>query len=126
MKHPFEWKKEKQKEFHRTCIISALSKLCVLNGSKISTIERRDCEIFYLNSCQEAINFHNVKQSELVGYDRLVKEYGKPNISDSTVDSTMKSSIITVTIQYGSEEYEKKIPPGTTTSVQHKFFSLVI
>lgn len=53
---------------------------------------------------------HDMEESTLHGYHRLVEIYGKPTVVDQKADGLLKSSLVELNIVYGEAKSLKKVP----------------
>lgn len=123
-------------------IIARIGNLQIINGSQISSVDRRGAELDYLkqngneylialsqqrspNGEQEMRNF----EAKHPRYKCLVQKYGPPEQGEyETKPTTLKNALIMLRLEWGSNQISKKLP--VTMEVQklkvliHRLFNL--
>ncbi|PWN42338.1 RNI-like protein [Ceraceosorus guamensis] len=107
----------------RPSIIARLPRLEMLNGSPISSSERKDAERWYIGHVQRQLPEADDEQRTQYWrrYARLVQEHGAPSSLPNAVKttSTLGSKLLELRIQASSSVPIAHTPHTTPTSIRH-------
>lgn len=125
---------EKDEDTVRQLVVARLSHITNLNGSSISSTERKWAEIDYLKKYgAEYLSLSTIPDPALRSeatqkfltqhnrYDKMVTKYGDPDPGDGQeVDTSLKSSLIRLSVRtpqvIGSAVTVKKVPAGMSVA----------